>query len=1293
MSQSSRLSTSTLTRYKRRLNLHWVHRCLIGLLLLTTVSSVAHAQTATPASNTADSAPTEERQGAAEDLNDLESSESSEQIDPAQAYNLEIDAQVETLLAQMSVKERVGQLFVTTFPGDNIELDGGLVAADSDIAMLIHRYHIGGVILEAEHHNILNDLTADGPTQVARLSNQLQAAAYGRFLPLEQALPIEPPTASVLDALDVVTRTIAITGTAVTAVDAPSAQTDTAEDSAASVAATDAPTAEAVESAEVSSETLSEIETPLSMTSITLTELITRSIAPTDDMQLPLLIGVRQQGNGPPSTSLRRGFTPLPSQMALGATWQPELVEEVGAVVGRELNAVGINLLLGPNLDIYETPVFDSSRSVANYFGSNPFWVGKMGSAYIAGVHAGSSNSVATVAMHFPGRGGSDRDPTQEIATIQKSMEELRRTELPPFFTITQNPSSLLSATGTSGATDLLMTSHLRYSGLQGNEQERGPISLTPSLRFLLGQREFEAWRTRGLVMSDSLGVPAIRRFYDPSLADFPHRRIAFESFASGHDLLYIDDFSLDGEWATQQRNLIDTLTFFAQRYRDDVGFASDVDNAVRRILRLKLSLYSQPRPLADAQLNEIDPPSSTAVQTDTQIVTQTSTQADTQASAEPTAATDALSGRTAALIPLERVITTEAQVNVITAQSEQANFVVNQVARTAMTVLHPDTAGDQDLLPPAPRADDQILIVVDSRQIKECERCRAELSIKPDAIPLIIDRLYGASETSTGQLNKNVDSVTLNELQALFEARAIGDEESAEQRVSSNDAASSDTAAPTAAAAGTTGESTAATGESQNAAASQDAADPNAAVPGSSVGNGSADAADVSEDAGTSTQTNVDGDAAVEAVENEVGIWRQKTPAEVEALITQADWIVFATLGVGDGEEAGIEVVKQFLNNPTLTSRTIEQRPQRLIAFTFSAPIYLDATEISRLSAYYAAYSRTQPFLEEAVRTLFRASTPESAPPISVPGTRYSDLAVRLQPRSVQALPLVGSTSGGTANGSTALTSDAPQEQRTLPVGTVINLIAGPVVDRNGYPVVDNTEVRFRLSYEGEELVTLADDPAFTIDGFASRTVVLERGGVVRLWASSGEAVTRDPLLVNVTAPVQESASATGTAVGAEQNAPAATIEGGSTVESVAEGNFVEQEVDSATQPESPVAVSNGSVENRVLSVNNAAVSQAPSEPLRRVDLITLALAVATILVTLIVLFILTNRIMPPTLLVPNMLWAASAALIVYILYGVGWLPGATWVQSELRYLGVVPIVFVAMLVPLLWRQLRSEQ
>jgi beta-N-acetylhexosaminidase len=97
---------------------------------------------------------------------------------------------------------------------------------------------------------------------------------------------------------------------------------------------------------------------------------------------IPLFIATSQEGNGLPYDQILNGLTPLPNAMSMGATWIPSLSEQIGAVLGRELAILGVNLLLGPSLDVLKTPQFKTSNNLgARTFGGDPFWVAEMGRA------------------------------------------------------------------------------------------------------------------------------------------------------------------------------------------------------------------------------------------------------------------------------------------------------------------------------------------------------------------------------------------------------------------------------------------------------------------------------------------------------------------------------------------------------------------------------------------------------------------------------------------------------------------------------------------------------------------------------------------------------------------------------------------------------------------------------------------------------------------------------------------------------------------------------------------------
>jgi len=311
---------------------------------------------------------------------------------------------------------------------------------------------------------------------------------------------------------------------------------------------------------------------------------------PSVDEYVPLFIALGEQLGGALYAQILEGMTEMPSSMSLGATWDPSLAEEAGALLGQELQALGINLYLGPSLDVVEEPSAASSENLGTRtFGGDPYWVGRMGEAFITGMHDGSEGRIGVVAGHFPGLGSSDRNIDEEVATIRKSLEQLRQIDLPPFLEVTAD-----SPGNAAGIADGLLTSHIRYQGFQGNiRATTRPISLdSQAYSQLLALEPLGSWHENGgLLVSDSLGSTAIRRFIDPAQQVFQAHIVARDALLAGNDLLILDQFQAPNE-SSQADTIRQTLTFFAQKYAEDPLFALRVDTAVSRILTLKLRIY-----------------------------------------------------------------------------------------------------------------------------------------------------------------------------------------------------------------------------------------------------------------------------------------------------------------------------------------------------------------------------------------------------------------------------------------------------------------------------------------------------------------------------------------------------------------------------------------------------------------------------------------------------------------------------------------------------------------------------
>ena len=422
---------------------------------------------------------------------------------------------------------------------------------------------------------------------------------------------------------------------------------------------------------------------------------------------IPLFIGISQTGDGYPYDQIVNGLTQLPSPMAIGATWQPALSKAVGNIMGQELAALGINLLMGPSLDVLEAPNPESAGDLGiRAFGGDPFWVGQMGSAFISGVHEGSQGTLAVAGKHFPGSGGLDRPPEEEIATVRKSLEQLKKIELAPFFAVTGDAPS------PEEAVDALLISHIRYQGFQENIRvTTRPVSFDDqAFAEIMSLPALAAWRENGGVMiSDDLGSRAVRRFYDPSDLSFDARLVTRDAFLAGNDLLLLGDILDSGDPDTYTTTL-NILTFFTQKYREDVAFAQRVDKSAHRILTLKFRLYG----------------------TLTQGV----------------------------VLPSE-----EALVEV--GNSDQITF---NVANQAATLISPSSFSELDsVLPEAPGLDHRIVFICDSSTFQLCSECPELSSLDEAAFQQAVERLYG-SEASGLVFRRNLISFGFDDLQAMLE-------------------------------------------------------------------------------------------------------------------------------------------------------------------------------------------------------------------------------------------------------------------------------------------------------------------------------------------------------------------------------------------------------------------------------------------------------------------------------------------------------------------------------------------
>ncbi len=222
----------------------------------------------------------------------------------------------------------------------------------------------------------------------------------------------------------------------------------------------------------------------------------------------PLLVSIDQEGGRVARLRAPQGFTELPPMRALGQAGDAGLAFEVGALLGRELRAVGIDQDYAPVVDVDTNPANPviGDRSLSR----DPAEVGRLGAALAQGLQ---SAGVAACAKHFPGHGDTAQDSHHDLPRLPHTLDRLRAVELPPF--------TALARVGVAA----VMTAHVIFEPLDAAR----PATLSPEvMRLLRDECGF-----RGCCVSDALEMKAIA-------AHFPLEEAAPGAVAAGVDQLLI---------------------------------------------------------------------------------------------------------------------------------------------------------------------------------------------------------------------------------------------------------------------------------------------------------------------------------------------------------------------------------------------------------------------------------------------------------------------------------------------------------------------------------------------------------------------------------------------------------------------------------------------------------------------------------------------------------------------------------------------------------------------------------
>lgn len=184
--------------------------------------------------------------------------------------------------------------------------------------------------------------------------------------------------------------------------------------------------------------------------------------------------GIRRQAGESDHLGLNASVpaTCFPTAATVANSWNPGLGEELGSYLGEEAVSQGVNVLLGPGLNIKRSPLCGRNFE---YFSEDPYLAGKMAAGYVKGIQ---SQGVAACPKHFAANSQELRRMSNDSVLDERTFREIYTTG----FEIAVK----------EGKSKSIMTSYNRINGVYANENEH-----------LLQEILVDEWGFDGFVVSD----------------------------------------------------------------------------------------------------------------------------------------------------------------------------------------------------------------------------------------------------------------------------------------------------------------------------------------------------------------------------------------------------------------------------------------------------------------------------------------------------------------------------------------------------------------------------------------------------------------------------------------------------------------------------------------------------------------------------------------------------------------------------------------------------------------------
>lgn len=270
-----------------------------------------------------------------------------------------------------------------------------------------------------------------------------------------------------------------------------------------------------------------------------------------DRIGLPAFLSVDEEGGtvARVASTGRFDVTDVGDMAKIGASGDVQQARQAGETIGSYLSELGFNLDFAPDADVLTNP--DNTVVEKRSFGSDPRVVSDMSLAVAQGL---AQHQVYSVYKHFPGHGATAGDTHQGYAYTDKTLDELKQSELIPFENAIQNNAAFI------------MAAHISAPRVTGDDT---PASLSKTMitDILRGQMGYD-----GIVVTDAMNMGAVTEQYTSVQA-------AVKALQAGADLVLMPE-----DFQEAYQGVLDAV-------KDGTLTEQRINESVTRIVKVKVHM------------------------------------------------------------------------------------------------------------------------------------------------------------------------------------------------------------------------------------------------------------------------------------------------------------------------------------------------------------------------------------------------------------------------------------------------------------------------------------------------------------------------------------------------------------------------------------------------------------------------------------------------------------------------------------------------------------------------------